>query len=142
MNDIELAEEMLGKYAMVKGPYTSGPRQTIFQFLVHKAPEIRKYLALGIDAVEPRRRRVVVDWLAKDSPNVTQTEQSFNVWVADTIMGPRIPGSALVQRCMGCQKIRTNRGLINGPCKCGSNRAGPVREFTTSQGLYALATGY
>lgn len=138
-------DTILRKHARITYPLDKDWKKKAVEFCAERLGDIQAFRALGLDAIkDPERRKMIAGLLnVEGNENVDPDEYGFNVWLLNECIGDTRVTDRIFMRCESCLKVRTNRGMAKGPCKCGSTRMrqGPP-QMETQKVLARLVQGY
>ena len=138
-------EKVLAEHARITFPLSEPWMQRAVEYCAEHLEEIRVFRALGLKAVlDPGRAMLILAWLHERDKDTSHEDYGFNVWLLDQCIGNTecSKEDQIFFRCMGCYKIRTNRAVMAGPCRCYGRRLNNcVGPMETQEILALLVTG-
>ena len=138
-------DTVLERYARVRFPFDQPWMPKAVEYCAGHLEQIRVFCALGLNAIlDPGRQALIHAWLHDRPRDIAPDEYGFNVWLLNECIGEgdASPEDQIFFRCMGCYRIRTNRSVSKGMCRCRGRRLNNcVGEMETQEILALLVTG-
>lgn len=136
-------DRVLGDHTRIRFPFDKRWKRLAAEYCAERLATIETFRALGLQAVTEDRKKLILSYLGERNGQ-DPVDYNFNVWVLNEAIGPTVLSDDLIfYRCLSCHKVRTARGVGQGPCKCrGTRLSDAVGPLETGSIIGMLALGY